>query len=146
MLRCIPNKPTLEWVQRLHPATRGADVAFPDGYAVAVVNEHGERLAGVVYHDFRNTYAGTPWQCEMSIASTNPRWAARRILGEIFGFAFDSLKLRRVEARTTDMAVAGFLTRLGFKLEGILRAASPDEGGTNVLLFAMLPEDCPWTR
>lgn len=146
MLRIVPDDRIARWVYAgadEEAPTTGPD-PFPDGYTVAIRNEHGEMLAGVVYHDFRNAPDGTPWSCEMSIRSRTPRWASRRILKELFEFPFGRLELRRVTAQTTDIQVAAFLSRLGFQLEGEMRQASPANGGSDVLLFSMLPGECPW--
>ena len=76
------------------------------------------------------------------------RWLTREILGTVFRYAFEELKLARVSA----YSIPGFgaesellLTKMGFRLEGVKSAAAlfPD-GYHDVWLFGMVRGGCPW--
>lgn len=70
---------------------------FGNCQALGVVD--GWRLvAGVVYHNW-NPEGGV---IEVSSAAEDPRWASRRILGELWAYPFDLVKCRIAYARMAE--------------------------------------------
>jgi RimJ/RimL family protein N-acetyltransferase len=97
-----------------------------------------ELVAGVVYNNCR-------WpSIEASIASTEPSWCSRRNLAAIFAYPFRQLGCTRLGAVTAaeNHDVRGFLKRLGFRQEGLLKSALP--GRRDAVIFGMTPEECRW--
>ena len=100
----------------------------------------GQLIAGVIYSGYRPRDSAV----EMSIYSTSPRWATRRVLRAVFGYPFTQLNLKRVEAVTRDdnHAAQRLLDRLGFTREGVLRSGYQGRDG---YIYGMLSDECRWT-
>ena len=99
-----------------------------------------ELIAGVVYNNHRGP------TIEASIASTEPSWCSRRNLAAIFAYPFRQLDCTRLGACTeaNDAPVRAFLSRLGFREEGLLKSALPER--LDAVIYGMTPEECRWLR
>lgn len=100
---------------------------------------NGELIAGIVYNNY------IPGRTiEMSIASTHPKWCARKILNSLFAYPFLQLGVKRVQATSSihNHHAHNFLERLGFQKEGVLRELY--YGGGDAVLYSMLKHECKW--
>ena len=103
------------------------------------VERDGQLIAGVVYDQYRG------YSIHASIASTDPRWASRRILRVLFGYPFVQLKVRRITTYcgATMKDVRRFNERLGFTQEGLMRHGFDND---DCVIFGMLRDECKWIR
>ena len=95
-------------------------------------------LAGVVvYSRF------TPWNCEMSVASNNPRFLTRELLHKAFWYPFVQCKLSRVTAVVEDGNERALRMNrgIGFEDEGRLEGWFGERDG---LILKMLKGRCRW--
>jgi RimJ/RimL family protein N-acetyltransferase len=125
-----------EWVrQRVRPPVE----TWGPCWAIGITRD-GVAIAGIVYNLYRHP------MIEASIASTDPSWCSRRNLAAIFAFPFRQLGCTRMGASTDaeNFEVRGFLERLGFREEGLLKSAFP--GRRDAVLYGMTPEECRWLR
>lgn len=99
----------------------------------SVVN--GRLVAGVVYNNFSG--AG----CCAHIGSVGKHWLTREFLYAIFDYPFNQLQLRRITVLTArrNKKARKFVDRLGFKYEGCVRHALPDD---DWIMYGMLREEC----
>ena len=106
------------------------------GHCLAIVNQ-GRVFGGVVFSDYREN--DSAW---ISIYTNNKRWCTRKCLKQIFGFGFEVLKCRRLNAlvRESNRASVSLTERCGFVPEGKMRQYFRD--GEDVLIFGMLREEC----
>lgn len=104
---------------------------------VSNVSDDGEVLAVVVYTRF------SPWNCEMSVASSSPRWASRKFIRAAFQYPFQQCRLRRVTAAVEpDNAASIFmLERLGFIREATLAEWF---GEKDAHIYRMTRKECKW--
>lgn len=128
-----------KWVQQQLPDR-------PDfGQCTAIgIAEDKRLIAGVVFHNYTD-YRGHR-TIETSIAALDPRWCNRGILRMLFAYPFAQLKVRRLQTTVAkrNKRARRFVTRLGFKLEGIGR-----EGwfsGGDCVVYSMLPRECVWLK
>lgn len=107
-----------------------------DPVTIGVVRD-GALIAAVAYSEYRGH------SIEVSMASTDPRWATRRTLKAIFSYPFVQLPCERLTAYTGESMthVRQFLERLGFQQEGIVRRGFADD---NAVIYGMLKEECRW--
>jgi len=94
--------------------------------------------AVVVYEDF------TAYDCRIHVASNGSRrWLSRSFLCEIFHYPFVQCGLRRVTGfvNETNTDALRLDLRIGFKIEGRLRDATPDG---DVLVLGQLRSECPF--
>jgi RimJ/RimL family protein N-acetyltransferase len=120
----------------------GADDFMP---CVAIGIVRDDRLvAGVVYNNYQTDREGSPLSIEMTIASTSPRWASRKVLTELFEYPFIQLRVKRVQALTSvgNAEAQSLLKRLGFSQEGVHRCAYSD--GEDAVSWGMLKHECKW--
>lgn len=103
---------------------------------LAVRGERGEILATFAFHNFG--LAG----CEWSVAIFDLR-PSRHVLKQIFAYPFHQLGLRRITGivRETNKRSFDITSRLGFRVEGLLRDWYPDCNG---ILLGMTKEECKW--
>ena len=82
----------------------------------------------------------------MHIASCNPKWAAKGVLQNIFGYAFGFLGLHRVTAitRESNTRTQKMLHMLSFDREGELREYF--DGKENGIVFGLLAKDCYFNK
>mgnify|MGYP006422026907 CR=1 FL=1 len=120
----------------------------PVGDAVAIgVARQGKPIAGVVYHDLRLCMdTGEPLSVEATIASSDPRWASRRVLYTFFAYPFLQLKAKRLTTlcNADDADVVSFNKRLGFVKESVLRYGWSRKH--NAVLWRMTAGECRWIR
>lgn len=90
---------------------------------------------------YNNLYPGAYLDMHV-VAMPNRRWLTRPFLRVIFGYPFETLGLRRVNAKVgeNNQAAIRFLKHLGFTLEG----THPDawEAGAALLSFGLLKSAC----
>jgi RimJ/RimL family protein N-acetyltransferase len=105
----------------------------------------GEMVGCITFSDF------FPGSSVMIHAAFHPKHRDamnRRVMRHAFGFAFNTLKVRRVTTvciKGVTEGIVKFLKGMGFKQEGKLRkAVELQEGIHDLLLFGMLREDCKW--
>ena len=106
--------------------------------AIGVVdNETNRPLAGVVYNGFREG------DCNMHIATDDPRWCSRRVLSVLFQYPFIQLGQRRVTAicARRNKRARKFVERVGFKVEGKIRHAFRKD---HAIVYGMLINECRW--
>jgi len=98
-------------------------------------------IAGLAFNEYRS---GRDIQIHM--AAKSPRWATRRIWGEILRYPFIQLGCARLTACTgsRNTRCARMLEGIGFRLEGQLREFYPDE---DLLIYGLLAKDAAkWIR
>lgn len=105
-----------DWVQRNIPHMQ---TGFGPATAIGVTDEQGEPMAGVVFHDYQQPY-GT---IQLSAAAISPRWATRRLVGQILSYPFNELKVHKVWTATQHKNVRAlkFNRGVGFTQEGTLK-------------------------
>ena len=96
-------------------------------------------IAGIIYHDIRFGQ-----DCWMTIYSIDKKWCSRRILRLIFGFAFEGLNCRRVNALVDTERSIRLLSGIGFKQEGKLRQFR--ENGKDCFVYGLLQTECLWRK
>lgn len=100
----------------------------------------GESLiGGVLINDIRHER-----DCWLTIYTSTPKWATRRVLRYVFCIVFNLIKARRCSVfisesnkKSLDMCL-----RLGFKHEGMLREYR--DNGENCYVLGMLKKECIW--
>ena len=124
-----------EWVAQRAPH---ADNGF-ERYVAIGVEDKGDLIAGCVYNDFRGH------AMHVSIASTTPKWASRKVLYAFFGYPFLQCKVERLTAYTgkSMASVRAFLVRLGFVEEGVIRKGFADD---DAVIYGMLRSECRWIK
>lgn len=116
----------------------GMHLDTDDFEAHGVLDSSGNQVAGVVFNHF------TGHDIAMHVAAEHGKvWATPRVLSFLFGYPFNQLKCRRV---TGFVSVANahtlpFDLKLGFKVEGRLRDATP-EG--DMIVIGMTRNECRW--
>lgn len=111
----------LEWAGRRIPHAGGA-LAFGEAKAVGVATGSTAKdrlLAAVVFHEYRPIYR----TCQVSVVSSSPKWASRRIFRDILAFPFLQYGCSLVWSSIPheNERVIEFCTRgVGFKKEAIL--------------------------
>ena len=100
----------------------------------------GRLICGVVYSEYRGH------SIEATIASTDPRWASRRVLFYFFAYPFNELGVERLQTTVAkkNKQARKFNERLGFKYEGTGRKAWPD--GSHACQYAMMKNECRWIK
>lgn len=128
---------TLAW------AGKQLDVkAWPYGsHAMSIEDATGKRVAAVIFTENYESH------CSISVASDGTKsWANRAMLREIFGYAYFTLRNKRLSAYIAESnhEARAFNVRLGFTPEGVLRQAL--DGHENVIVSGMLWHECPWIK
>lgn len=102
--------------------------------------ENGILRAVTIYDGFSQC------DCNMHIASDGTgHWLRRAFLKASFGHPFLQWNMRRVTGLVPakNAAALRFDLHLGFKQEGLIRHALPDD---DIIVLGMLREDCRWTQ
>jgi|TARA_R100001086_G_scaffold225289_2_gene143552 RimJ/RimL family protein N-acetyltransferase len=103
----------------------------PEGFgncqAIGVVDKGGKLVAGWVWHDW-NPSAEI---MEFSGASITPRWMTRKILHQLFAYAFELVGCQMIVTRNseTNTRLHRQLTRFGFDRINIPRLFGRSENG-----------------
>jgi hypothetical protein len=115
-------------------ARRIGQDAFERAQAIGWADKHGI-VAIVVLHDL------SPPNVMLSWASSSPRWMTRKALWTVFNWAFNQLKVDRITGlvERPNKHARRLNEKLGMKLEGVLRKASPH--GKDIFVFGMLREE-----
>ncbi len=101
---------------------------FPDeSQAIGVIDATGLLVGGMVFHHWWPE-AGT---IEFSGAAITPRWLTRKILDELFGYAFDVCGVQMLVTRNSarNVRLHGQLDAYGFSRFDIPRLFGRDEDG-----------------
>jgi len=111
--------------------------SFSNMKTIGVMDETGNPLGAVVYHEYRDH------DIQMSCAADSSRWLTRNILATIFEYPFSQLQCNRVTALTPlrNKHTRQFLEKTGFKQEGIMRRGFNDD---DCVIYGMLREECKW--
>lgn len=104
-------------------------------YSAIGIEEGGTLIAGVVYHDYRR------FSIQISMASETPRWCNRRTLYVLLGYPFNQCMVERITACTSknNKPLRSLVTRLGFKLEGMIRRGF--DGVQDLLVYGLLKKE-----
>ena len=131
------DKFVAQWVaQRL-----GLVIGFGSCSAIGVIR-HERLIAGVVYHDYRPTYASL----QMSVAAEPKiRWATPQNLRAFFYYPFEQLQCQSVYVACAkeNLHARAFVAKIGFKPVGLLRRGFRTD---DAVLYDMLPSECAWLR
>lgn len=125
-----------QFVAGLLREPKGAEDFIPCT-ALGIVKD-GELIGGVIY----NNYHGHDIQ--MTIASTDKRWATRHTLLHLLGYPFNQLNCKRITAVSArrNKVARDMLLRLGFSLEGVVRKGM--DGIQDAMIYGMLKHECKW--
>lgn len=115
--------------------------AFGDCAAAGIICK-GRMIAGVVYNNYHKHPNGAT--IEASIAAVSPRWATRPVLDSIFRYPFVQMKVTRLQVtcKKSNKRARHFVSRLGFKMEGVARRLWG--GQSDAVVYSMFPEECKW--
>lgn len=104
---------------------------------IASVTEDNQIMGVVVYTRF------TPFGCELSVASTTPKFLTRAFLRVVFGYPFKQCGMVRISAVIEDgnINAIDMDERLGFIREAILKQWYGDKDG---ILLRMTKDECKW--
>lgn len=121
-----------------HWVCRGlkTDSAWVKNYRTLGVMKGDRLLAGLIFHDVR--YGQDVW---WTIYSIDKHWCSKRIIKAFMREAFEVMKCRRINllVNPENTACLNFVTRLGFKIEGRLRAFRED--GKDCCLLGLLKSE-----
>ena len=111
-------------------------VNFGPCSAFGVMDEGGEHVGGIVFHNYHPRYRSV----EISLAMRSPHWATREIIRRTLGFAFEHLACGRITLSTPQSAASArrLLTKLGFKQEGLVRRGF---GTDDAVISGLLEEE-----
>lgn len=104
---------------------------------IASVTEDNQIMGVVVYTRF------TPFGCELSVASTTPKFLTRSFLRVVFGYPFKQCGMVRISAVIEDgnINAIDMDERLGFIREATLKQWYGDTDG---ILLRMTKDECKW--
>lgn len=85
----------------------------------------------------------TTWGCEVTVASTSPKWCTRKFLKEAFAYPFVMCGYQRVTFITTpeNQKAITACQKVGAVYEATLKKWFGDRDG---LVYRMLKEECKW--
>ena len=106
------------------------------------VTLRGDLVAGVVFNNYRPLPEGAT--IDASIVATTARWATRQVLRDFFAYPFLQMGATRlgVSCRKSNKHARRFVTRLGFRMEGVARRLW--DGRHDAVVYSMFPEECRW--
>lgn len=107
-----------QWVSDHIPMMSGLPFYRPK--AIGVVDDGGELVAGVVFHNYQPAFSAI----EISCAATSRKWLTQRNAYAIMHYPFVQLGCRRITALTPPKRGASalrFLNKFGFVREGLIR-------------------------
>lgn len=122
------------WVAR-HIPHMASD--FGPNAAIGVTDESGQPMAGVVFHDYQPAYR----TIQLSAAAISPRWATRRIVGQMLRYPFDELGVHKVWTATQHQNARAlkFNEGVGFTKEATLK--DHFGAGIHAVICRMLDHD-----
>jgi RimJ/RimL family protein N-acetyltransferase len=102
-----------------------ASLPFGQCQAAGVLNNDGELIAGVVFHNYDPDCPSF----EVSFAATSAKWLTRPIICELLRYPFDQIGCRRLTAVTPRKATSArrFLDKFGFRREGVATEGFGDD-------------------
>lgn len=130
---CVADSKVTEWVAERIGFEKDA---FGLNYTIAIL-DNTKLIGGVVY----NNYVGH--DISMTIATTSPKWANKRIVRNLLAIPFVEFGVMRISALTDaeNIKARSMLERLGFVQEGIMRKGSPSGNGDDGYLFSLTSND-----
>jgi len=116
----------------------------PSLYEAIGFVEDGRLVGAVMYTNYHALRDGT-FDITMHAASERGK-SSRRILRAIFSYPFNALNCSRVSAQAAKSNAKSreFLTRLGFKMEGV--KVGGVARGRDAILYGMTKESCRWIK
>jgi|TARA_R100001530_G_scaffold3596_5_gene5285 RimJ/RimL family protein N-acetyltransferase len=112
---------------------------FPfENYSAIGLIKDDELVAGVIY----NHATGSNIMAHIA-AVEGKKWLTREFLFAMFDYPFNQLGVRRITGLVPkkNTVARRFDTHLGFKYEGNMRNALPDD---DMIIYGMLREKCKW--
>lgn len=128
------------WVASHIPSMMGE--GFGPCSAIGVASETGEPIAGVVYHNHFPQYRNI----ELSVAAISPKWLTRPIITSLLRYPFVQLGVQRLTVVTPanrQTSVWRFLTKFGFKQEGLIRKGL---GTQDAVVWGLLASEWRFNR
>lgn len=111
-----------------------------------VLQRNGKTIGTITFSDY---VPGCNIVIHFSIDKAyHKRWVTRTILKEAFGYVFNTLELPRVSTyviidKSKDADTGKLLSKLGFKIEGIMRKSIRlYDGLHDLILYGLLKEEC----
>ena len=128
-----------QWVEARIPHMNGQP--FGPSSAIGVVTGAGVPIAGVVFHDYQPQYGNAM----ISVAADTPRWLTKPLITGIMRVPFVQYGLNRLTAITPPGAtsVSRFLTKFGFRREGVVRLGL---GNQDAVIWGLLATDWKWSK
>lgn len=127
------------WVATQIPHMNGE--GFGPSAAIGVVDALGRGVAGVVFHSHRPQYG----DCMVSMASVSPKWLTKSLISGILSVPFGQYGANRITAITPPGAtsVSRFLTKFGFRREGVIREGL---GNQDAWIWGLLASEWRWSK
>ncbi len=127
------------WVAERVPHMNGGD--FGPCVTLGIVGEDNYPVAGVVFHEYQPQYGNAM----ISVASDTPRWLTKPLITGIMRVPFVQYGLTRLTAITPPGAtsVSRFLTKFGFRREGVVRMGL---GNQDAWIWGLLASEWRFNR
>ena len=109
--------------------------------AVGFVDDDGRLCGGLVMTDYRG------FDADLSIYLAKPgNFIGLHALRELFSWAFDGLKVRRLTCRISPLNRRSikFVEKVGFHYEGTMRLGL--DGVNDAAIYGMTRDDCIWIK
>jgi L-amino acid N-acyltransferase YncA len=117
------------------------DVKFDPAQSICIasLSDDGGVLGVVMFSRFME------FNCELSVASTSPKFLTRKFLNVIFHYAFLTAGKHRITAVVEDgnLGALGINKRLGFTEEARLKGWYGEKDG---IILRMLRSECRWLK
>ena len=128
-----------QWVEARIPHMNGQP--FGPSSAIGVVTGADVPIAGVVFHDYQPQYGNAM----ISVAADTPRWLTKPLITGIMRVPFVQYGLNRLTAITPpgETSVSRFLTKFGFRREGVVRLGL---GNQDAVIWGLLATDWKWSK
>jgi RimJ/RimL family protein N-acetyltransferase len=105
----------------------GCETGFGNCKAIGVVDETGELVAGMVFHDWQPR----PGLMQISSASTTPRWLTAEVRHKMFSYPFDEVGCQMVvlQVSAANERMVRIAKAFGFTPHFIARMRGRNEDG-----------------